>query len=145
MHQTLGAKKLSKAHLRALAAARNAAGGRSTGLSWADVEAEDADVVVIACCGFDLGRNISDAIAHAPELSKLRAAREGRVYAVDGNRYFARPAQSLAAGAALVARCAHGPLELAADDLPEEGVGWCRVDVAAAAGSGAGRAATSGS
>jgi ABC-type Fe3+-hydroxamate transport system substrate-binding protein/diphthamide synthase (EF-2-diphthine--ammonia ligase) len=122
--------------------ARNAAGGRSTGMSWDEVEAADADVVVIACCGFDLRRNVSDAVAHAPALSKLRAAREGRVYAVDGNRYFARPAQSLAAGAALVARCAHGPLDLAADDLPEEGVGWCRVDVAAAAG--AGRAAASG-
>jgi ABC-type Fe3+-hydroxamate transport system substrate-binding protein/diphthamide synthase (EF-2-diphthine--ammonia ligase) len=122
--------------------ARNAAGGRSTGLSWDEVAAADADVVLVACCGFDLRRNVSDAVAHAPALSKLRAAREGRVYAVDGNRYFARPAQSLAAGAALVARCAHGPLELAADDLPEEGVGWCRVDVAAAAG--AGRAAASG-
>ena len=50
----------------------------------------------------------------------------------------------MAAGAALVARCAHGPLELAADDLPEEGVGWCRVKVAAAAGSGTGRSAASG-
>ena len=67
--------------------ARNAAGGRSTGMSWDEVEAEDADVVLIACCGFDLRRNVSDAVAHAPALSKLRAAREGRVYAVDGNRY----------------------------------------------------------
>ena len=122
--------------------ARNAAGGRSTGMSWDEVAAADADVVVVACCGFDLRRNVSDAVAHAPALSKLRAARDGRVFAVDGNRYFARPAQSLAAGAALVARCAHGPLELAAEDLPEEGIGWCRVDVAAA--TGAGRAAASG-
>ena len=113
--------------------ARNAAGGRSTGMSWDEVEAADADVVLVACCGFDLRRNVSDAVAHAPALAKLRAP----VYAVDGNRYFARPAQSLAAGAALVARCAHGPLELAAEDLPEEGVGWCRVNVAAAAGSSA--------
>ena len=127
--------------------ARNVAGGRSTGLSWDEVEAADADVVVIACCGFDLRRNVSDTVAHAPELSKLRAARDGRVYAVDGNRYFARPAQSLAAGAALVARCAHGPgLQLGADDLPAEGVGWCRVDVGAAAGaaSGGGLSAASG-
>ena len=123
--------------------ARNAAGGRSTGMSWAEVEAADADVVLVACCGFDLKRNLKDACANAPALSKLRAAREGRVFALDGNRYFARPAQSLAAGAALVARCAHGPgLQLGAEDLPAEGVGWCRVDVAAAAG--AGRAAVSG-
>ena len=124
--------------------ARNAAGGRSTGMSWAEVEAADADVVLVACCGFDLKRNLEDACANAPALSKLRAAREGRVLALDGNRYFARPAQSLAAGAALVARCAHGPLELAADDLPEEGAGWCRVNVSAAAGSGTGRSAESG-
>lgn len=38
--------------------------------------------------------------------------RAGRVFAADGNRYFARPAPSLAAGAAVLARCA---LEAAAE------------------------------
>ena len=118
---------------------RNVAGGRSVGMSWEDVDEADADVVLIACCGFDLQRNVADALANAPALSKLRAAREGRVFAVDGNRYFARPSQSLAAGAALVARCAHGPLELDDDDVPEESVGWSRIDVVAAAvGDGGG-------
>ena len=39
-------------------AGANAAGGRSTGMSWDEVEAADADVVVVACCGFDLKRNL---------------------------------------------------------------------------------------
>lgn len=124
---------------------RNVAGGISVGMSWEDVEDADADVVLIACCGFDLQRNVADALANAPALSKLRAAREGRIFAVDGNRYFVRPSQSLAAGAALVARCAHGPLELDDDDVPEEGVGWSRIDVVAAAvGSGGELPAASG-
>lgn len=36
----------------------------------------------------------------------LRATRAGNVFAVDANTYFARPSPSLAAGAALAARCA---------------------------------------
>lgn len=51
-----------------------------------------------------------------PARALLTAAilREGRVYALDGNQYFARPAPSLAVGAGLLARCA-------ADQHPEPG------------------------
>ena len=45
--------------------ARNVAGGRSVGMSWGDVEDADADVVLIACCDFDLQRNVADALAKA--------------------------------------------------------------------------------
>ena len=85
-------------------------GRKSAEITWEDVAAADPDVVVVACCGFDAERNASDAerMLSNPEhpLAKLRAARQGRVYAVDGNRYFARPSPSLAAGAAILARCA---------------------------------------
>ena len=120
--------------------ARNAEGGLSRGMAWDDVYAADPDVVLVACCGFDLARNAADARLHGEKLSKLRAAREGRLFAVDGDRYFARPSQSLAAGAALVARCARhwepgvADLEAALGDfLPAEGAGWERLDLAHAA------------
>ena len=120
--------------------ARNAEGGLSRGMAWDDVYAADPDVVLVACCGFDLARNAADARLHGEKLSKLRAAREGRLFAVDGDRYFARPSQSLAAGAALVARCARhwepgvADLEAALGDfLPAEGAGWERLDLARAA------------
>jgi len=68
------------------------------------VLAADPDVVVVACCGFDLVRNVADARAAAAlqgGLGALRAWREGRMFAADANRYFARPSQALAPGAAL--------------------------------------------
>lgn len=120
--------------------AMNVPGGKSTGHSWDEVEAADPDVVVVACCGFDLDRNRADAAAllasdgeAGRRFRALRAVRAGRAYALDGNRYFARPAPSLAEGAAALARCAHdrndrvvAALE-ALDFLPEQGVGWERL------------------
>ena len=115
--------------------AMNAASGvKSTGHEWKDVLAADPDVVVIACCGFDLERNCSDALEVAKRtggLGELRAWREGRVFATDANRYFARPSQALALGAALLARVAHGP-QIAAQVpfTPREGVAWrCMADL----------------
>lgn len=90
-------------------------GAKSKARSWAEVAAADPDVVLFASCGFDLRRNLTDAakaLRTMPELAGLRAVRTGRAYCVDGNRYFARPGPSLAAGTALVARCAF-------DDEPE--------------------------
>lgn len=112
---------------------RTASGLKSRGLSWDDVRASDPDVVVVACCGFDLGRNIADAlgVAGAP-LASLRAWKLGRVFAADGNRYFARPSPSLAGGAALLARVVWGAAA-ALPFTPPEGEGWlCLAPPAAA-------------
>ena len=98
--------------------ARNAAGGRSTGMSWDEVEATDADVVWSHAAASTFVA-MSQTPSRTPPALQAESGSRRPVFAVDGNRYFARPAQSLAAGAALVARCAHGPLELAADDLPK--------------------------
>ena len=107
------------------------AGAKSVGHTWAEVLAADPDVVVVACCGFDLERNVADARAAAAQpggLGDLRAWREGRVFATDANRYFARPSHALAAGAALLARVAHGPqVDAALPFTPRAGVAWLRV------------------
>ncbi len=92
----------------------NVLGGRSARLSWDDVARLDPDVIVIACCGFGLGRNLADAEQlldsensepAAEAFRRLRAVHDGRVFAADGNRLFARPSPSLAAGAWVLARC----------------------------------------
>jgi len=115
----------------ALPALNADAGKKSVGHSWATVAAADPDIVVVACCGFDLQRNVADARAAAAlpgGLGSLRAWREGRVFATDANRYFARPSQALAAGAALLARVAHGAaMDAALPFAPAEGVAWCRL------------------
>ena len=88
-------------------------GSRSSRREWSDVTAVDPDVVLVACCGFDLRRNAADAAAALAvnngdnPFARLRAVRMGRCFVLDGNKYFARPAPALAVGAALVARCAH--------------------------------------
>ena len=117
-------------------------GAKSAERSWDDVAAADPDVVVVACCGFDLARNAKDArdaLKTTPRFASLRAVRDGRAFAVDGNRFFARPSPALAAGCAIVARCAHDDDEEIAravealEVYAEGGLGdaWARVDTSA--------------
>ena len=60
---------------------------KSVRLTWDDIYESDPDVVVVGCCGFDLGRNVRDALAARDRLEGLRAFRNGRVYAVDGSKH----------------------------------------------------------
>ena len=65
---------------------------KSKRVTWEDVAAADPDVVIVSCCGFDFGRNVTDGRAAAQEhaaLRGLRALREGRFFAADGNRWAA--------------------------------------------------------
>ncbi|KAH8059842.1 hypothetical protein JL720_13650 [Aureococcus anophagefferens] len=114
--------------------ARNAEGGLSRGMAWDDVYG-GPDVVLVACCGFDLARNAADARLHGDRLSKPRA---GGAPLRRRRSLFRAAVQSLAAGAALV--CARhwepgvADLEAALGDfLPAEGAGWERLDLARAA------------
>lgn len=79
---------------------------KSRQISWEDVYKADPDCVLIACCGFDMERNTADARKMHYRLSQLRAYHTNRIYACDGNRYFARPGPSLLQGCFIVARVA---------------------------------------
>jgi iron complex transport system substrate-binding protein len=73
------------------------AGERSRTLAWDDVRAADPEVLVIACCGFDVARTWRDLpiLAAQPGFEALAAVRAGRVYLTDGNAYFSRPGPRL--------------------------------------------------
>ena len=107
---------------------------KSKEISWANIEKYDPDCIVVACCGFNLERNIEDAKLAQPQLKKLRAFRNNRIYAADGNMYFARPGPYLVGGAAILARCAYDNQENMSkaldqlDFMPKKGEGWVRVD-----------------
>ncbi|KAG1677228.1 hypothetical protein FOA52_013427 [Chlamydomonas sp. UWO 241] len=132
-------------------------GAKSTTRTWKEVIDADPDVLLVACCGFELERNVADfesALRDARAegggggaLAGLRAVRTGRAFALDGNRYFARPSPALALGAALMARCifADQPAVVAALEalpfLPREGVAWARVGTAAGDAAAAAAAA----
>ncbi len=120
-------------------------GHKSTTITWDAIEAADPDTLVVGCCGFDLERNVrdvrsllGDAASEAGRRFRgLRAVREGRLYALDGNRYFARPSPAILQGAAILARIAHARepqvLErLRGLNLAPEG-GWAPVQAAAVA------------
>ncbi len=97
------------------------AGVHSPWLSWEELAAADPEVIVLMPCGFDLERTCQEARVLEPEArwKALRAVREGRVYAVDGNQYFNRPGPRLVDSAEMLEEILHRP-ELSL------GTGWCR-------------------
>lgn len=107
---------------------------KSVRILWEQLYDCDPDVVLIGCCGFDLKRNLMDSIQAMDKLKPLRAFREGRIYAADGNLFFARPGPALREGIAILARCAYDDEDIvreALDELsflPKEGNGWAKVN-----------------
>jgi diphthamide synthase (EF-2-diphthine--ammonia ligase)/ABC-type hemin transport system substrate-binding protein len=110
---------------------------KSQQITWASVTDADPDVIVVACCGFNLERNVRDALMAQKHLCTLSAYENNSIYASNGDVYFARPGPDLLGGAAILARCAYHnqPNVLQAiDDLllsssvSESKTGWQRVD-----------------
>jgi len=82
-------------------------GANSRVLTWDEISAADPDVVIVAPCGFDLLRTQREIAAlpadAARAFSSLRAVRNGRAYAMDGNAYASRPGPRLVDTAELFA------------------------------------------
>jgi iron complex transport system substrate-binding protein len=78
-------------------------------LGWQDVLDADPDVLVLACCGFDLARTRADVpLLRAREgWHALRAVRDGQVYAVDGSQYFSRPGPRVVDSLEILAEVLH--------------------------------------
>lgn len=68
-------------------------------LTWDAIVTSDPDVVIVAPCGFDLARAQRELAAlpadAAHAFASLRAVREGRAYAMDGNAFVNRPGPRL--------------------------------------------------
>ena len=120
-------------------------GTKSKQVTWEDIYEADPDVVLVACCGFDLERNVKDAMGAADKLAKLRAAQEGRLYAANGDMYFARPGPLLLHGANIAAQCAFEGIDEQVVEAvrrlkfaPKKGEGWEKIDVMQSPSLGAG-------
>ena len=85
------------------------AGEHSGYIAWEEIVKSDADVIVIAPCGFDIARTESEMhwLTKRPEWAKLRAACDGRVYLADGNQYFNRPGPRLVETLEILAEILH--------------------------------------
>jgi iron complex transport system substrate-binding protein len=92
-------------------------------LRWTDVAGLEPDVVVLAPCGFDLDRTLSELVTLDLSASLLGtpARQESRVFAVDANGYFSRPGPRLVDGVELLAYLLHPQA------YSDPGVPWSRV------------------
>jgi iron complex transport system substrate-binding protein len=81
------------------------AGGPSPYVTLAALAAADPDLIVVAPCGFDVARSLSEmpALGAQAAWQGLRAVRAGRVAVADGNKYFNRPSPSVADTAEIIA------------------------------------------
>ncbi|HEV2009554.1 MAG TPA: ABC transporter substrate-binding protein [Candidatus Limnocylindria bacterium] len=84
-------------------------GARSRVVTQATVSAADPDVLLLMPCGFDAERAHTEAgeLLRGTDWSSLRAVREGRAFALDGNAYFSRPGPRVVDGIELLASLLH--------------------------------------
>jgi iron complex transport system substrate-binding protein len=76
---------------------------------WDDVRAAAPEVLVIACCGYDVARAREDLplLAAQRGWSDLPAVRAGEVYIVDGSAYFSRPGPRIVDSLEMLAHILH--------------------------------------
>ena len=93
--------------------------GESVRISWEEIAAWSPEVLVIMPCGFNLQQTMKQVWSvfgyHSSPFFDLPAVRNGRVYAVDANSYFARPGPRVVEGAELLAQLIHPELFPSAD------------------------------
>ena len=84
-------------------------GGRSSAMSWDDVAASEAEVLIVAPCGFTEAQAEEQLqlVLARPEVAGLPAVRAGRVHAIDADRYIVRPGPSLVDGIGALASLIH--------------------------------------
>jgi iron complex transport system substrate-binding protein len=72
-------------------------GEPSRQLRWDEVVAWQPEVVMIACCGFDVERTLLDlpVLERVDGWDQVPAAQSGRVYVTNGSHYFSRPGPRL--------------------------------------------------
>ncbi len=92
-------------------------------MRWTDVAALRPEVVILAPCGFDLDRTISEVmpLELSAHLLGTPAREEGKIFAVDANAYFSRPGPRTIDGVELLAYLLHS------DAYSDPGVPWSRV------------------
>jgi iron complex transport system substrate-binding protein len=85
------------------------AGEPSERLSWEEVFGAAPEVLVLMPCGFDAARAVGEARVLPGILGweELPAVKSGRVWAVDANSYYSRPAPRLVEGVEILARILH--------------------------------------
>ena len=95
-------------------------GEPSRTLRWQEVLDWQPEVLMIACCGFDVGRTLADlpVLESYPHWRDLPCVRDGRVYVVNGSDYFSRPGPRLVDSLEILAHALHPDIHPLPDGLP---------------------------
>lgn len=85
------------------------AGERSRTIDWQQIIAAAPEVMLIACCGFEVERTLADLpiLRGYAGWSDLPCVRAKRVYVVDGSAYFSRPGPRLVDSLEILAHALH--------------------------------------
>ena len=96
------------------------AGERSVTTAWEKVVAADPEVLMIACCGFDIERTMQDVpiLKSYPGWESLSCVKNDRVYVVDGSAYFSRPGPRLVDSLEILANAVHETVHPLPSGLP---------------------------
>jgi len=84
-------------------------GQPSATIDWTSVQAANADVIVVACCGFPVKRALED-IEHVTQTETwqaLPAVANGNVFVADGRRFFSSPGPALIDALEMLAHALH--------------------------------------
>lgn len=97
-------------------------GKPSVRTAWEKLVAARPDILVLACCGYEIERTLADLhiLQSRPEWDSLPAVRDNRVHAVNGCAYFSRPGPRLVDSLEIMAEIIHPeifPLRSAKNDL----------------------------
>ena len=85
-------------------------GGRSSAMAWEQIAACDADVLIVAPCGFDeeAATEQLNIVTSRPDLAHLPAIVNGRTYAIDADAFIVRPGPRLVDGVEELRTLIHG-------------------------------------
>lgn len=85
---------------------------RSETISWQKITEADPEVLVIACCGFDVERTLQDIprLQSAEGYESWSCVKNSRVYVVDGSAFFSRPGPRLVDSLEVLAHTLHPSL-----------------------------------
>jgi len=87
-------------------------GQRSRTLDWQEVVAAQPEVLIVACCGYDVERTRADLpiLQSYPGWSDLPCVRSNRVHILDGSAYLSRPGPRLVDSLEILAHALHSEI-----------------------------------
>lgn len=88
--------------------------------AWEKIVAWQPEIMLIACCGFDVERTRQDLpiLTSRPHWHMLPCVRRRRVYVVDGSAYFSRPGPRLVDSLEILANALHPDIHPLPPGLP---------------------------